>query len=155
VQVWKADSLFLLFEKDLRPSDVGSLGRIVLPKVRDSSLLKFVALSWIDIFSWGRFSFGSSVLWYRRSLKLIYRISHPKMGFLFPWTTLTLAWLGVSDTGEHLPSNSALTYGSCLCFQTVNSVSYGWVDAVASICEEEDLETCLVGYLKSILIANF
>ncbi len=55
MQVWKTDSLFLLFQKDLRPSDVGSLGRIVLPKVRDSSLPKFVALSWIDIFSWGRF----------------------------------------------------------------------------------------------------
>ncbi len=36
VQVWKTDSLHLLLQKDLQPSDIGSLGRIILPKVRDT-----------------------------------------------------------------------------------------------------------------------
>jgi hypothetical protein len=42
VQVWKTDSLFLLFQKDLRPSDVGSLGRIVLPKKESETHLPYL-----------------------------------------------------------------------------------------------------------------
>jgi hypothetical protein len=38
VQAWKTDSLHLLLQKDLQPSDIGSLGRIILPKVRDTLL---------------------------------------------------------------------------------------------------------------------
>lgn len=41
VQAWKTDSLHLLLQKDLQPSDIGSLGRIILPKVGDTFL--FVA----------------------------------------------------------------------------------------------------------------
>jgi len=40
--VWKTDSLFLLFQKDLRPSDVGSLGRIVLPKKESETHLPYL-----------------------------------------------------------------------------------------------------------------
>ncbi|CAK9881109.1 unnamed protein product [Sphagnum jensenii] len=42
LQVWKTDSLFLLFQKDLRPSDVGSLGRIVLPKKESETHLPYL-----------------------------------------------------------------------------------------------------------------
>jgi hypothetical protein len=42
--VWKTDSLFLLLQKDLRPSDVGNLGRIILPKKESESHLPCLTL---------------------------------------------------------------------------------------------------------------
>jgi hypothetical protein len=49
VQAWKTDSLHLLLQKDLQPSDIGSLGRIILPKKESEVHLPSLTLKGVFI----------------------------------------------------------------------------------------------------------
>lgn len=57
VQVFNMDSLTALLQKELRPSDVGNLGRIILPKVSlqvwDKSVNRMLVVSYLCGFHYG------------------------------------------------------------------------------------------------------
>lgn len=62
VQVFKIDTLIALLQKELRPSDVGNLGRIIGPKVSlpiwDKYMNMMFAVSYLCGFHYGLGFFG-------------------------------------------------------------------------------------------------
>ena len=84
VQVFNMDSLTALLQKELRPSDVGNLGRIILPKVSlrvwDKSVNRMLVVSHLC-----RFHYGAGFLWNRPELRIFLLVSQKEAEMHLPF----------------------------------------------------------------------
>ncbi|KAH9571163.1 hypothetical protein CY35_02G079100 [Sphagnum magellanicum] len=101
--VWKTDSLHLLLQKDLQPSDIGSLGRIILPKESEVHLpsltLKGVLISMED--------FDTRMTW---SFRYRYWPNNRNRTYLLEGTGLFFQLCEVGGVGDH-PQEDLAKFG--------------------------------------------
>jgi uncharacterized protein (DUF1684 family) len=101
VQAWKTDSLHLLLQKDLQPSDIGSLGRIILPKKESEVHLPSLTLKGVFI---SMEDFDTRMTW---SFQYRYWPNNRSRMYLLEGTGLFFQLCEVGGVGDHPQEDSA------------------------------------------------